>query len=236
MFSWIRKYLSTLAVLALLTSNVLVLVHDATNALLSAALVGITKPFAALIGSADELVTVRDRQTKKITKLQMDLKESKLNPKLTAHQRKVAKNVSDRIKTRNIKRAAASTGAILAESVPYLGIAAIIAETGYEVFGYCGTFNDMNELYESLGLERPMDDSAISKVCNPQLPSLRGIWSAVSASRPSAGWGDSFEAFKAGVDRGVNNWIERAKQAHEDSSDVIGGTIYELLEGWGVDQ
>jgi hypothetical protein len=232
----IRKYLSTLTVLALLTTNVLVLVHDATNALLSAAMVGITKPFAALIGSADELVTVRDRQTKKITKLQMDLKEAKLNPKLTARQRKVAKNVSDRIKTRNIKRAAASTGAILAESVPYLGIAAIIAETGYEVVGYCGTFNDMNELYESLGLERPMDDSAISEVCNPKLPSLRGIWSAVSASRPSVGWGDSFEAFKAGVDRGVNNWIERAKQAQEDSSDVIGGTIYELLDGLGVDQ
>ena len=175
MFRSVRKYLSTLTVLALLTTNVLVLVHDATNALLSAAMVGITKPFAALIGSADELVTVRDRQTKKITKLQMDLKESKLNPKLTAHQRKVAKNVSDRIKTRNIKRAAASTGAILAESVPYLGIAAIIAETGYEVFGYCGTFNDMNELYESLGLGRPMDSGVTDKVCNPRLPSLADI-------------------------------------------------------------
>lgn len=48
----IRKYLSTVTVLALLTTNVLVLVHDATNALLSAAVVGITKPFAALIGES----------------------------------------------------------------------------------------------------------------------------------------------------------------------------------------
>lgn len=184
----IRKYLSTFTVLALLMTNILVLVHDATNALLSSAMVGITKPFAALIGSADELVTVRDRQTKQITKLQMDLKESKLNPKLTAHQRKVAKNVSDRIKTRNIKRAAASTGAILAESVPYLGIAVIIAETGYEVVGYCETFKDMNELYWSLGLERPMEDSAISKVCDPKLPSLAEIWKIIRDKAPGQNW------------------------------------------------
>jgi hypothetical protein len=221
MFSWIRKYLSTLAVLALLTSNVLVLVHDATNALLSAALVGITKPFAALIGSADELVTVRDRQTKKITKLQMDLKESKLNPKLTAHQRKVAKNVSDRIKTRNIKRAAASTGAILAESVPYLGIAAIIAETGYEVVGYCETFSDMNELYQSLGLERPMDDSAINKVCNPQLPSLAEIWKTIRDKAPGHNWWTSFEVFSESVKGQVEGLLDAAKQLGDDSSAAI---------------
>lgn len=184
MFRRFRKYLSILTVLALLTTNVLVLVHDGTNALLSAAMVGITKPFAALMGAADELVTVRDRQTKKITKLQMDLKEAKLNPKLNVRQRQVAKKVSDSIKARNVKRAAASTGAILAESVPYLGIAAIIAETGYEFIGYCETFNDMNELYESLGLERPMDDSAISDVCNPQLPSLAEIWQKIRDKAP----------------------------------------------------
>ncbi|MDG0979481.1 MAG: hypothetical protein P8O79_07105 [Halieaceae bacterium] len=189
MFGRIRKYLSTLTVLALLTTNVLVLVHDATNALLSSAMVSITQPFVALIGSANELVTVRDRQNKTITRLQMDLQESKLNPKLNARQRQVAKKVSDNIKVRTVKRAAASTGAILAESVPYLGIAAILAETGYEVVGYCETFNDMNELYESLGLNRPMDESAITKVCNPELPSLWGIWTTVSANRPRPGWG-----------------------------------------------
>jgi hypothetical protein len=185
-------------------------------------MVGITKPFAALIGSADGLVTVRDRQTKKITKLQMDLKESKLNPKLTAHQRKVAKNVSDRIKTRNIKRAAASTGAILAESVPYLGIAAIIAETGYEVVGYCETFKDMNELYWSLGLERPMEDSAISKVCDPKLPSLAEIWKIIRDKAPGQNWWASFEAFSESVKSQVEGLLDATKKLGDDSSSAIG--------------
>jgi hypothetical protein len=144
--------------------------------------------------------------------------------------------VSDNIKARNVKRAAGSTEAILAESIPYLGIAAILAETGYEVVGCCETFTDMNELYESLGLERPMDESVINKVCNPQLPSLRDIWAALSANRPIAGLGDSFDKSKEAVNGGVNRWIAKAQYTHDDSCEVIGGTIYELLERWGVDQ
>lgn len=187
MFGRVRKYFSPLVLLALLISNILVLVHDATNALLSAAMVGITKPFATLIGSSDELLTVRDRQAQKISILKEDLAEAKSNPKLNENQRRVAKNVADRIKMRNVKRAAASTGAIITQSVPYIGIAVVLAETGYEIVGYCGTFNDMNELYESLGLERPMEESAINKVCNPEVPSLADIWTTVSINSPSDG-------------------------------------------------
>ena len=180
MFGRIRKYLSTLTVLGLLTTNVLVLVHDATNALLSAAMVGITKPFATLIGSADEVVTVRGRQTETIAGLKADLRESKLHPKLTGDQTRVAKRVADSIKTRNLKRAAASTAAIVVEAVPYIGIPLIIAETSYEIVGYCGTFNDLNVLYESLGLERPMDSGVTDKVCNPRLPTLADIRSSLT--------------------------------------------------------
>jgi len=48
--------------------------------------------------------------------------------------------------------AAKSIAAIPAESIPLLGVAVLIAETGYELYAACETVKDLDELYLDLGM------------------------------------------------------------------------------------
>ena len=68
---------------------------------------------------------------------------------------------------RSRRVAARSIAAIPVESVPYIGVAAIVAGTGYEIYAMCETLADLNRRYEELGLEEEVPDDAMSRLCNP---------------------------------------------------------------------
>jgi hypothetical protein len=46
-----------------------------------------------------------------------------------------------------------SIAAIPAESVPFIGVAVLIADTGYELYAACETVRDLDQLYVDLGSE-----------------------------------------------------------------------------------
>ena len=48
--------------------------------------------------------------------------------------------------------AAKSIAAIPAESIPIIGVAVLIADTGYELYAACETMRELDELYLELGL------------------------------------------------------------------------------------
>jgi hypothetical protein len=45
-----------------------------------------------------------------------------------------------------------SIAAIPAESIPFIGVAVLIADTGYEQYAACETVKDLDQLYSDLGM------------------------------------------------------------------------------------
>ena len=52
--------------------------------------------------------------------------------------------------------AAKSIAAIPAESIPFIGVAVLIADTGYELEAACETVRNLDQLYSDLGMARGM--------------------------------------------------------------------------------
>ena len=63
-----------------------------------------------------------------------------------------------------------SIAAIPAESIPFFGVAVLLADTGYELYAACETVRDLDELYVDLGMEDEVPEDAMHSVCDPSLP------------------------------------------------------------------
>jgi hypothetical protein len=72
-----------------------------------------------------------------------------------------------------------SIAAIPAESIPFIGVAALIADTGYELYAACETVRDLDQLYLDLGMEDEVPDDVIHSVCDPELPEAGEVWDGV---------------------------------------------------------
>ena len=75
--------------------------------------------------------------------------------------------------------AAKSIAAIPAESIPFIGVAVIIADTGYELYAACETVRDLDQLYQDLGMEDETPDDVMHSVCDPELPNAGEVWGGV---------------------------------------------------------
>jgi hypothetical protein len=74
-----------------------------------------------------------------------------------------------------------SIAAIPAESIPFIGVAVLIADTGYELYAACETVSDLGQLYLDLGMEVETTDDVMHSVCDPQLPDAGEVWAGVVA-------------------------------------------------------
>ena len=66
--------------------------------------------------------------------------------------------------------AAKSIAAIPAESIPFIGVAVLIADTGYELYAACETVRDLDQLYSDLEIAGEVPDGVMHSVCDPELP------------------------------------------------------------------
>jgi hypothetical protein len=62
-----------------------------------------------------------------------------------------------------------SIAAIPAESIPFIGVAVLIADTGYELYAVCETVRDLDQLYVDLGMADDVGEDAMHYVCDPDL-------------------------------------------------------------------
>jgi hypothetical protein len=62
--------------------------------------------------------------------------------------------------------------AIPAESIPFIGVAVLIADTGYELYAACETVKDLDQQYSDLGMTHEAPDDVIHSVCDPEWPVL----------------------------------------------------------------
>ena len=77
----------------------------------------------------------------------------------SAIKRKAAtRRFGTRLASRTKRVAATSIAAIPAESIPFLGVAVLIADTGYELYAACETVSDLDQLYVELGMANEVAD------------------------------------------------------------------------------
>ena len=165
MFTWIRRIFITIALLGLVTSNVLSLTHSAFNAALS-----------GIVSTAFGVRTVSGMMQAKIASQGVELKKQAA---LQADRQRSARKFGARLASRTKRVAAKSIAAIPAEAIPFVGVAVLIADTGYELYAACETLRDLDELYRELGIEEGTPDDTMHSVCNPQLPDPGDVWDGV---------------------------------------------------------
>lgn len=183
---WLRSILIVLgtaktgvlvaALIGALALNVATLTSVAAFNLLSSAVGAIAgsitnKPVTVRNRYAAQLDTLKNKHNKDISSIRRQ------NQKLLADQRKLKKTVkttTNRVSRRIAKATARSTGSIFAESIPYIGIGAIVAVTGWEVTDACDTMKDLHELDVAFN-PNAANDTAHSEVCGQQVPTKAEI-------------------------------------------------------------
>jgi hypothetical protein len=165
MIIWTKRLLLTLTFLALIATNVLTLTSTAFNAALS-----------GLVGTALGIRTVSSLMQSKITSQDKAIKKHKA----TAIKRKAAtRKFGTRLASRTRRVAAKSIAAIPAESIPFIGVAVLIGDTGYELYAACETARELDQLYSDLGMADETPDAAMHSVCDPELPDAGDVWAGV---------------------------------------------------------
>ena len=165
MIIWTKRLFLTASFLALIATNILTLTNTAFNAALS-----------ALMGTALSVRTVSSMMQSKITSQNKTIKTHKA----TAMKHKAAtRKFGTKLASRTRRVAAKSIAAIPAESIPFIGVAVLIADTGYELYAACETVSDLDQLYSDLGMAEEAPADVMHSVCDPRLPDAEEVWDGV---------------------------------------------------------
>jgi hypothetical protein len=165
MITWTKRLLLTLAFLALIATNILTLTSTAFNAALS-----------GLVGTALGIRTVTSMMHSKLATKEKTIKKHKA----TATRRKAAtRKFGIRLASRTKRVAAKSIAAIPAESIPFIGVAVLIADTGYELYAACETVRDLDQLYSDLGMADEAPDDVMHSVCHTTMPEAGKVWDGI---------------------------------------------------------
>ncbi len=165
MIIWTKRLLLGASLLALLITNILSLTNTAFNAALSGLLSG-ALGVRTVSGAMHSRIASQDKVIKK--------------HRVTALQRKAAtRKFGQRLASRTQRVAAKSIAAIPAESIPFIGVAVLIADTGYELYAACETVSDLDQLYSDLGMADETPKDVMHSVCDPELPDAGEVWDGV---------------------------------------------------------
>jgi hypothetical protein len=165
MIIWTKRTLLLTLFLTLIASNVLTLTNTVFNAALS-----------GFMATAIGVRTVSGVLQSKISRQSTLIKKNQTH----ALKRKAAtRKFGTRLVSRTKRVAAKSIAAIPAESIPFIGVAVLIADTGYELYAACETMGDLNQLYSDLGVEAETQNAVLQDVCNPDLPVPGEVWDGV---------------------------------------------------------
>lgn len=168
MIIWIKRLIITVSFLALVTTNILAFTSTAFNTVISG-LLGTALGVRTVSSALHTKIASRDKAIIKQTVVQSNRKAA-------------TRKFGTRLVSRTKRVAAKSIAAIPAESIPFLGIAVLIADTGYELYAACETMRDLDELYLELGVQEEESGDGLSNDCNPELPDAGEVWDGVGLS------------------------------------------------------
>jgi hypothetical protein len=152
MLTWTKRLFLTASFLALITTNILTLTSTAFNAAVS-----------GLMGTALGIRTVSSMMQTKLTSQDRAIKKQAA---VQANRKAATRKFGTRLSSRTKRVAAKSIAAIPAESIPFIGVAVLIADTGYELYAACETVRDLDELYADLGMADEVQGDAMHSVCD----------------------------------------------------------------------
>ncbi|WP_394155435.1 hypothetical protein [Loktanella salsilacus] len=100
--------------------------------------------------------------------------------------RDASKEVLESTMRRTSRSTVANVSSIPGESIPFYGIAIVLAATAYELKSACDNMKDLYDLQVAIDPEsaRPDDRNA---VCALQVPTKQEVWSSIKAS-PQVAW------------------------------------------------
>lgn len=153
MATWKKRLLLTASFLALIATNLLTLTNTAFNAALS-----------VLMGTALGVRTVSSMMQTKLASQDKAIKEQAA---VQAKRKAATRRFGTRLANRTKRVAVKSIASIPAEAMPFLGVAVLIAATGYELYAACETMRDLDELYMALGMLEDASGDALRTVCRP---------------------------------------------------------------------
>lgn len=165
MKTWIKRVLLTIGFLALVTTNILTLTNTAFNTALS-----------GLLGTALGVRTVSGMMQAKISGQTRTIRAQTADE---ASRKAATRRFGTRLSNRTRRVATKSIAAIPAESIPFIGVAVLIADTGYELYAACETVRDLDQLYSDLGMNTEVPPDAMRSVCDPAIPEPGAIWNGV---------------------------------------------------------
>jgi hypothetical protein len=107
-----------------------------------------------------------------------------------ANRKAAIRKFGTRLVSRTKRVAAKSIAAIQAESIPFIGLAVLIADTEYELYAACETVRELDLLYSELGVAGETPDDVMHSACDPELPDPGEVWGVVVENMDQ--WWDSF--------------------------------------------
>ncbi len=165
MITWTKRLILTITFLALIATNILALTNTAFNAAVS-----------GVMGTAFGIRTVSSMMQSKITSHSTAIKKQKAT---TLKRKAATRRFGTRLASRTKRVAAKSIAAIPAESIPFIGVAVLIADTGYELYAACETVEDLDQLYSDMGMADETPDDVMHSVCHPTMPNAGKVWDGV---------------------------------------------------------
>ena len=163
--TWTKRLLLALIFLALVATNILTLTSTAFNAAIS-----------GLAGTALGIRTVSAMMQTRFTAQEKTIRK---HQSTTLKRKAATRKFGTRLAGRTRRVAAKSIAAIPAESIPFIGVAVLIADTGYELYAACETIEDLDQLYADLGMADETPEDVMHSVCDPQLPAPGQVWDGV---------------------------------------------------------
>jgi len=97
-----------------------------------------------------------------------------------------------KIKVRTVNLATADLSATAAQALPWIGVAVVVAATGFDLKMSCDTMKDMRDIEVAVN-PGAADDPDVDRVCGLKVPTEDEIWAAIKAS-PGAVWQNAKEA------------------------------------------
>jgi hypothetical protein len=83
-----------------------------------------------------------------------------------ANRKAATRKFGTLLASRTKRVTAKSVAAIPAESIPFIGEAVLIADTGYELYAVCEPVRDLDQLYSDLGMVDEVRDDVMHSVCD----------------------------------------------------------------------
>ncbi|MDO6523968.1 hypothetical protein Q4578_20465 [Shimia thalassica] len=138
-----------------------------------------------------------DAKTKQVASLSDEVAGLK-KPKVVSYRGQprllstAVEDTAERISRRTVSGATRNASSVVAEAIPFWGIAVIVGVTAWDLTDACATMYDLHQLELAFNPDAAADPE-VTEVCGMTVPTKEEVWLAVKSS-PGAAWAAAKDA------------------------------------------